>query len=202
MSEESILLLDQIDRLISTYQWTVGIFITIILGAVAFFSYVQWKIKKEQEEKIKEEIIESLSKDISELLEPLITTSLNQIRTIGFPDYVSNIKTFESYLMLDNKYNFTDNVSKHIRGWKYVIVSNFKTRIEELLSYNKVKDEHKQFKNYHRLFIDEKNKQLLMPNPHKLREATESLAKDGNDFEKLSRILDDYEVFYSKYKDL
>src|SRR5690606_37259282 len=106
--------LDQIDRLISTYQWTVGMFITIILGAVAFFSYVQWKIKKEQEEKIKKDITDSLAKDISELVEPLITSSLNQIGTIGVPDYEENLKTLESYLKLDRKYKFNDSVSKQI----------------------------------------------------------------------------------------
>ena len=46
-------LLDQIDRTISMYQWTVGIFISIILAAVGFFSYIQWKMKKDQEQKIK-----------------------------------------------------------------------------------------------------------------------------------------------------
>lgn len=196
-------LLDQIDRLISTYQWTVGIFITIILGAVAFFSYVQWKIKKEQEQEIKKDITNSLSKDISEVIEPLITTSLNQISIIGMPNYVENIKTFESYLKLDGKYKFNDNVSKQIREWKYFIVSNFKIRIKELFQLNSRSEQLEELKEYNSLFKSGNIKYILMPDPTKLREVSESFVdKVEIRYELLNKVLEDYEIFHSKYKDL
>lgn len=205
MSEESILLLDQIDRLISTYQWTVGIFITIILGAVAFFSYVQWKIKKEQEEKIKNEITDSLSKDISEVIEPLIITSLKQISIIGVPDYKENIKTFESYLKLDEKYKFKDTVSEEIKDWKIFIVSNFKTRIEPVIGIE-INERDLEKNKVLRNFYSESYSAKRMPDSDELARISRGLFHQRYDDKKrlsdLNELLDDYAAFYYKYKDL
>lgn len=197
-------LLDQIDRTISMYQWTVGIFISIILAAVGFFSYIQWKMKKDQEQKIKKEILTDVSNDITKVLEPLISNSLEQTTIIGHPNYKKNIETLKSFLELDSKYAFSENLSKQLLSWKYKISKDFKLRFEGALDLPIYDSEASQRLDtlfatsidVNRLPELEKISQIISPVAEK-REAS-----GIRNYEDVNEMLQDYKMFYDKFKDL
>lgn len=52
---------DQIDRLISLNNWTVGIFITIIIAVIGFLGILQWRLSDKQIQSIKIDLEKSIS---------------------------------------------------------------------------------------------------------------------------------------------
>jgi len=67
MSEEAKLLIDQIERMNNFYMWSVGIFITLIISFVGFFSFVQFKLSEKQKKKILKETEDIININVSEL---------------------------------------------------------------------------------------------------------------------------------------
>lgn len=197
-------LLDQIDRTISMYQWTVGIFISIILAAVGFFSYIQWKMKKDQEQKIKKEILTDVSNDITKVLEPLISNSLEQTTIIGYPNYKQNIETLKSFLELDSKYAFSENLRKQLLSWKYKISKDFKLRFERALDLTIYDTEASQ--RLDTLFatsIDVKRLPELEKISRIISPVAEKRKTSGiGNYEDVNEMLQDYKMFYDKFKDL
>ena len=52
---------DQIDRLISLNNWTVGIFITIIFAVIGFIGFLQWRLSDKQIQSIKIDLEKEIS---------------------------------------------------------------------------------------------------------------------------------------------
>lgn len=53
--------IDQIDRLISFNNWSVGIFITIIFAVIGFIGFLQWRLSDKQIQSIKIDLEKELS---------------------------------------------------------------------------------------------------------------------------------------------
>lgn len=206
MSDETYqVMLDQLDRTISMYQWTVGIFITIILAAVGFFGVVQWRMKKEQEEKIKSEISENFSADIAEVLGPIIADALKQKRLLGHPDYKSNIELWEGYLSLNSKYSFSEEVRNSILNYKLFIMKNF---VDQLRAKTNMPLNNAHIHNEYMSIVNENDMNGTLIPPEELTKIMQKVTKENQEKEKenydeevVNLILADYQKFYYDYKD-
>lgn len=200
--------MDQIDRIISMYQWTVGIFISIILGSLGIFGYIQFKLKKSQEENIKKEIFTRFNEVTAESLEPLILASIDQIYWSSTTEYQRNADLFFRYYELSKKYNFSDDVKNTIDWFMFSVPRAIFFKLEEIFDLTSASlygasNEANEFNN----LFKEYGKFSKLPNPEEvtiLAEKISQIREDGNlinhgDFK---MVLKDYKTFYDDIHDL
>ena len=204
------LMMEQMDRIISMYQWTVGIFISLILGSLGIFGYIQFKLKKSQEENIKKEIFTRFNEVTAESLEPLILASIDQIYWSSTTEYQRNADLFFRYFELSKKYNFSDDVKNTIYLFMFSVPRAIFYKLEEIfdltsaglygVDYKVEADElsnlFKENGEFSKLHTPEEVT-ILAKEINQIRKKA-SLHNDG-DFEK---ILKDYKVFYDDVKKL
>ncbi|AEJ87181.1 hypothetical protein RV05_GL001341 [Enterococcus hirae] len=202
------LMMDQIDRVISMYQWTVGIFISIILGSLGLFGLIQFKLKKSQEENIKKEIFTRFNEVTAESLEPLILASIDQIYWSSTTEYQRNADLFFRYLELSKKYNFSEDVKKYIYWFKFSVPRAFFVTFERIFDLplsdgygasneaNELSNLFKENGEFTKL-PDPEEVSILVKEISRLRE--EANLDNYGDFE---RVLKDYRVFYDDVNNL
>ncbi|GGC98156.1 hypothetical protein [Enterococcus wangshanyuanii] len=90
MSNETKLVLDHLDQMYSFYQWSIGIFVTVILTFIGFITFFQWKISRKEKEILKKEMeikVISIEQELTERFEmkmkyAAIISSFNYYRTL------------------------------------------------------------------------------------------------------------------------
>lgn len=185
------------------YQWTVGIFISIILGSVGLFGYIQFKMKKNQEENIKKEILKQYRIDITDTLEPIILSTIQQVKWSSTTEYKRNTELFFKYLKLKEKYDFSPDVVREILEFKYYIPRAFFIIFEEQLNLA-LADTYKGTKkaeDLKKLFIDD-NKFSKLPIPKEVDIIVNDLIELRNKAKmstsNLEIVLKDYKIFFDQ----
>lgn len=200
--------MDQIDRIISMYQWTVGIFISIILGSLGIFGYIQFKLKKSQEENIKKEIFTRFNEVTAESLEPLILASIDQIYWSSTTEYQRNADLFFRYYELSKKYNFSDDVKNTIDWFMFSVSRAIFFKLEEIFDLTSASlygasNEANEFNN----LFKEYGKFSKLPNPEEVTILVEKISQIREDVNLINHgdfkiVLKDYKTFYDDIHDL
>lgn len=208
MNDNLQLMMDQMDRIISMYQWTVGIFISLILGSLGIFGYIQFKLKKSQEENIKKEIFTRFNDVTAESLEPLILASIDQIYWSSTIEYQRNADLFFRYFELSKKYNFSDDVKNTIHWFMFSVPRSVFYKLEEIFDLTSASlygasNEANEFNN----LFKEYGKFSKLPNPEEVTILAEKISQIREDANLINHgdfkmVLKDYKTFYDDIHDL